>query len=43
MQPLEERMEELGGGEFLEVFVIDDGDDEDSGGDVDNGGCHAIP
>ena len=36
MQPLEERMEELGGGEFLEVFVTDDGDDEDGGGGVDN-------
>ena len=36
MQPLEERMEELGGGEFLEVFVIDNGDDEDCGGGVDN-------
>ena len=34
MQPLEERMEELGGGEFLEVFVIDDGDDEDGGDHV---------
>ena len=43
MQPLEERMEELGGGEFLEVFVNDDvdGDDEDGGGgddDVDDNG-----
>ena len=43
MQPLEERMEELGGGEFLEVFVIDvaDGDDDDGGGsddDVDDNG-----
>ena len=43
MQPLEERMEELGGGEFLEVFVNDDadGDDDDGGGsddDVDDNG-----
>ena len=40
MQPLEERMEELGGGEFLEVFVNDDvdGDDEDGGGGDDDGG-----
>ena len=43
MQPLEERMEELGGGEFLEVFVNNDtdGDDDDGGGsddDVDDNG-----
>ena len=43
MQPLEERMEELGGGEFLEVFANNDsdGDDDDGGGsddDVDDNG-----
>ena len=41
MQPLEERMEELGGGEFVEVFANDDGDDDDGGGsddDVDDNG-----
>ena len=43
MQPLEERMEELGGGEFLEVFANNDtdGDEDDGGGsddDVDDNG-----
>ena len=38
MQPLEERMEELGGGEFLEVFANNDtdGDDDDGGGSDDD-------